>query len=245
MNKHSTVKHSWNDRDVEAHWDRVADIYVEANGKVDEAHCQRFSETMKHLKTFPGMRILNVTSRDCEMDDFIHQREPEAEVIHAEISAGLMRVAAGIRPTVKQVKLESYSQLPFEDGKFDAVISLETLEHVAQPVQFLCELYRVAKPGAPLILSCPPHTSELSYRIFTALFGGHGEGPHRFPRSREVKLMFAETGWNLQEHYGTVLMPVGPWWWQGAWERLLRIFPRLLGEWGIRQFFIASKDKEK
>ena len=237
-------QHPWTDRDVEQHWDSVADIYVDENQKVSDAHNQRFLVTMEQLRLSPGMKILNVTSRDCELDDFIRAAQTEVEVINAEISAGLMNVAAKLRAQAIQVKLESYSQLPFADGEFDAVVSLETLEHVAQPVVFLRELHRVAKSDAQLILSCPPRTSEPGYRVYTALFGGHGEGPHRFPWSGEVKKMLAAAGWELERHFGTVLMPVGPGWWRNGWERVLKALP-FLGELGIRQFFVAHRATEE
>ncbi len=239
--KNMQVTPFWSDSEVEAHWDKVADIYVAENKKVDEAHCQRFVETMKHLNCFANMKVLNITSRDCELDDFIRKVEPTAQITHAEISAKLMEVAANLRPQAKQVKISTYSELPFADGEFDVVVSLETLEHVAEPVKFLQELYRVSKQDAPLILSCPPHTSEFSYQVYTTLFGGHGEGPHRFPRSKEVKSMLTQSDWVLQKHYGTVLLPVGPLFLQRFAEKLLQTLPKLLGEWGIRQFYIAKR----
>ncbi|MEL6384738.1 MAG: class I SAM-dependent methyltransferase [Cyanobacteria bacterium J06626_18] len=42
-------------------------------------------------------------------------------------------------------------RLPFADESFDAVIFAHVLEHMAEPVETLCEMVRVLKPGAPLI----------------------------------------------------------------------------------------------
>jgi cyclopropane fatty-acyl-phospholipid synthase-like methyltransferase len=236
------MKNPWTDREVEAHWDNVADIYVNENDKVKAAHDQRFRESIAHLRLIPGMKILNVTSRDAEADDYINQSIADVQVINAEISSGLMKVAVKLRPSIIQVKLESYSDLPFKDGEFDRVLSLETLEHVAEPLKFLKELYRVSTGDARLVLSCPPATSELPYRAYTALFGGHGEGPHRFLPSKEVKWMFAETKWKLREHKGTVLVPVGPAWLQNIGEKLLsRMQGTFVAELGIRQFYVCEK----
>ena len=164
------------------------------------------------------------------------------EVIHAEISGGLIRVAAQLRPGARQVKLDTYSDLPFENREFDRIISLETLEHVAEPGVFLSELYRVAKPGTTMVLSCPPATSEIPDRVFTRLFGGHGEGPHRFPSSKEVKYKLAEAGWKLTLHRGTVLMPVGPVRLQEASEWIIRKMQKtFISELGIRQFYVCEK----
>ena len=44
--------------------------------------------------------------------------------------------------------------LPFDAGEFDAVLSMETFEHVPQ-LPFVRELARVVKPGGVLVLSTP------------------------------------------------------------------------------------------
>ncbi|MBG0782715.1 MAG: methyltransferase domain-containing protein [Bacteroidales bacterium] len=238
----SDHKNWWSDKDVEAHWDRVASIYVAENNKVKSAHDQRFNESMEHLQLKNAKKLLNVTSRDAEADDFIHRENSDIEVINAEISSGLMAEAAKIRPHIIQQKIETYSQLPFETSTFDRVLSLETLEHAADPLAFLKEMHRVSTIDARLVLSCPPATSELPYQIFTKLFGGHGEGPHRFLPSREVKVMMQKAGWKLLLHKGTVLMPVGPQPLQQFGERIINAFQgSLLAELGIRQFFVCEK----
>lgn len=238
----SDHRNGWLDRDVEAHWDRVASVYVAENNKVKSAHDQRFYESMNHLQLTASPRVLNITSRDAEADDFIKKVNPNAVVVHAEISSGLIAEAARLRPDAKQVKIETYSTLPFDDNSFDRILSLETLEHAADPIAFLMELARVSTADARMVLSCPPATSEIPYRIYTALFGGHGEGPHRFLPSSEVKVMLQKTRWKLLLHKGTVLLPVGPQLIQQFGERLINAFQgSLLSEMGIRQFYVCEK----
>lgn len=235
-------KNSWSDGEVEKHWDKASVIYVSENDKVKDAHDQRFAESMKHLQLFSKCRVLNVTSRDCEANDFIIKNQPDALVVNGEISSGLMEVAKRIRPYVNQVKIETYSKLPFSDEEFDRLLSLETLEHVSDPVAFLKELHRISVPKARLVLSCPPATSEIPYQIFTFLFGGHGEGPHRFLPSKEVKQLFEETGWELLFHKGTVLFPVGPRKLQQTAENIIEKFQgTFISELGIRQFYVCQK----
>jgi ubiquinone/menaquinone biosynthesis C-methylase UbiE len=237
-----TTRNKWTDRDVEAHWDSVAAIYVRENEKVKNTHDQRFRESIRYLELRPGMKILNITSRDAEAGDFIIQEQPSSEVIHAEISAGLMKVAKKLRPAAIQVKLENYSGLPFKDAEFDRVLSLETLEHVSEPLRFLMELHRVSTGDARLVLSCPPATSEIPYRFYTSVFGGHGEGPHRFLPSKEVRWMLSETNWKLLVHKGTILVPVGPAWLQNFGEKIIdRMQGTFIAELGIRQFYVCEK----
>jgi len=235
-------RNTWSDSDVEAHWDSVASIYIEENDKLKDTHDQRFRESVESLKLEEGLKILNVSSRDCEANDYIKAAEDTAEVINVEISSGLINVAQSYRPYVKQLKIDSYSKLPFEDEHFDRVLSLETLEHVEQPLQFLNELRRISKPGARMVLSCPPATSEIPYRVFTCLFGGHGEGPHKFPASRTVKRWLDQTGWKLITHKGTLLVPVGPKFIKNMGEKLIASCQgTFISELGIRQFFVCEK----
>jgi len=235
-------RNSWTDKEVEAHWDRVASVYVAENTKVKHAHDQRFYESMHYLQLEDSHKVLNITSRDAEADDFIKKSNPKVDILNAEISSGLMAVAHHLRPHIRQVKIATYSSLPFDDARFDRILSLETLEHAADPLSFLKELARISTPEARLVLSCPPHTSELPYRIYTALFGGHGEGPHRFLPSAEVKAMLHKSGWKLLMHKGTVLIPVGPLALQNFGEKIInRLQKTWVSELGIRQFYVCEK----
>lgn len=227
---------------MEAHWDRVASIYVAENDKLKDTHDQRFLESVDALELAPANKVINVSSRDCEANDYIIKKEASAEVYNTEISGGLMEEAKKHRPYVKQTKIKTYSELPFEDAFFDRVLTLETLEHVEQPLVFLSELYRVAKPGARMVLSCPPATSEIPYQVFTFLFGGHGEGPHKFPSSKKVKKWLSQSGWKLISHKGTLLVPVGPKFLKNMGEKLISSCQgTFISELGIRQFFVCEK----
>jgi SAM-dependent methyltransferase len=45
--------------------------------------------------------------------------------------------------------------LPFPDASFDAVVSFETIEHIATQEAFLDEVRRVLRPGGIVVVSCP------------------------------------------------------------------------------------------
>lgn len=232
----------WSDTDVEKHWDQVAHVYVKENNKVKDAHDQRFIECMKYIKARNGDKIINISSRDCEANDYLKKKYPNIEVINAEISSKMIEIAREIRPYAEQVKIDTYSVLPFDDNIFDCVISLETLEHVENPIKFLSELHRISTKGARLILSCPPATSEIPYQIYTRIFGGHGEGPHKFLTSNKVIQLLKTTNWNVIVHRGTVLIPIGPKWLRNFGEILIEKFQDTpISEFGIRQFYVCEK----
>jgi SAM-dependent methyltransferase len=46
-------------------------------------------------------------------------------------------------------------RLPFADGSFDTVLSIQVLEHTPQPFQLVAEMARVLKKGGTLILAAP------------------------------------------------------------------------------------------
>jgi SAM-dependent methyltransferase len=46
-------------------------------------------------------------------------------------------------------------RLPFENGRFDAVVSFETFEHVFNLADILAEIYRVTKSSGYLLISIP------------------------------------------------------------------------------------------
>ena len=47
------------------------------------------------------------------------------------------------------------TSLPFEDGRFDALVAGETLEHMPYPTIFLAEIRRVLRPGGIFVGSVP------------------------------------------------------------------------------------------
>jgi SAM-dependent methyltransferase len=68
------------------------------------------------------------------------------DIDHGAASRGLLATSAS---------QASGEDLPFRSECFDSVVSIETLEHVANPARFLDELRRVLRPGGLLVLSTP------------------------------------------------------------------------------------------
>ncbi len=96
-------------------------------------------------------------------------------------------------PTVDVLAVNQ--RLPFQDGVFDAVLSLNVLEHVTDPFTCAAELVRVLKPGGVLYCCIPFLQPEHGYphHYFNAtraglrqLFANWMEPVHTFvPRSGE------------------------------------------------------------
>lgn len=66
-------------------------------------------------------------------------------------------------------RVDLNSILPYETDTFDFVVSVETIEHLENPFQFLREIYRVLKPGGHMIVSTPNVHSFKSRMKYPAL----------------------------------------------------------------------------
>jgi SAM-dependent methyltransferase len=67
-------------------------------------------------------------------------------------------------------KVPPSGELPFAADTFDAVVSIEVIEHVENQFAFMRELARVAKPGAVVIVTTP-NVLNANSRIRTLLSG--------------------------------------------------------------------------
>lgn len=77
-------------------------------------------------------------------------------VVGGDISPNNVRDAraAYLQPGTDFFLLDAH-ELPFKADSFDAVISIETIEHLGKPADFLKECHRILKRDGVLILSTP------------------------------------------------------------------------------------------
>lgn len=103
-------------------------------------------------------------------------------------------------------------ELPFDDERFDAVVSFETLEHLAEHDDLMAEFRRVLKPGGFVLVSSPDkktysddtgfenefHVRELYRDQFEDLLARHFPNFSLFGQ----KLMFNSALWRLDGRPG-------------------------------------------
>lgn len=227
---------------VRAFWDRVAPIYEPANETVGYVHTQRFEKTMEYGNFRSGQRILNIWSRTGNLLPYL-RRIPDLTITNREVSPAMMALAEKKYPTERFSLTDLADLSEFPDGSFDHIISLETLEHTPKPESFLRELHRVLKPGGQLIMSLPPRGFEIPTRIYDRLFHNHGEGPHRFLWSWEVKQLLRSANFQLLSHKPAIILPLSNDTLTRASETILTgLFGKTpLAEFGVRHFYICTR----
>ena len=92
------------------------------------------------LQLRPGMRLLDY---GCGDGYYRTLAPPGVDYVGADL-AGNANASA---------ELNADGTLPFPDAEFDAVLSTQVLEHVAEPHRYLAECHRVLRPGGRMLLS--------------------------------------------------------------------------------------------
>lgn len=107
------------------------------------------------------------------------------------------------RRRVERLVQGSVVELPFADGVFDLVTSLDVIEHVDDDLSALREMRRVLKPGGLLLLTVPAH-------MF--LWSGHDEALHHKRRygGAELRCKVVSAGFNVvrQTSFNSFLFPL-------------------------------------
>jgi SAM-dependent methyltransferase len=140
---------------------------------------------VEFLNVKPGWRVLEVGSGLGILANDVAAAADGVEVFGVELSAAQI-AAAHPQPGVTFKQGDAHS-LDLPDATFDLVYARYLLEHVADPLRVLCEMRRVARPGARVAVCendisllrydppCPAfdHAWDLFAR-FQATLGGNG-----------------------------------------------------------------------
>ncbi len=168
---------------------------------------------LEYLEPLSGKRVLEVA---CGRGGFTSRiASMGAAAFGADFSETALRIAqkkishdgAGARLHLTQTDAQ---KLPYADGSFDIVISCETIEHVADPVSALREMFRVCRVNGSLYLTTPNYFNAMGLYLIYAR-ARHGKRSSKwdqpldhaflFPR---VRRMVRRAGWEIIHSDGTV-----------------------------------------
>ena len=118
-----------------------------------------------------------------------------AHVTGADISLAAVDHARARYASMANVEFRQAdcAALPFTDASFDAVVSFETIEHIAAQEAFLVEVRRVLRPDGLVILSCPNKVEYTDKRGWTNEF--HVRELYRDELAALIAPRFAHAAW--------------------------------------------------
>ncbi len=134
----------------------------------------------------PGLRVLDAgCGTGANLADMEASGRPSLAV---GIDLSLDALVLTRRRGATTVVLGSATRLPFRDGSFDALGCRDVLYTVSDDAGALRELRRVARPGAPLLVTVA---------AFEGLRGEHDEAVHTVRRYRwpELRRKLVDGGW--------------------------------------------------
>jgi ubiquinone/menaquinone biosynthesis C-methylase UbiE len=116
---------------------------------------ERRVQLLDAMGSFRGRRLLDVGSGNGAQTLRLLDRFDE--VVALDVVPEHLEELRSHLPSATNCRTVHYDGrvMPFEDGSFDSVISIETLEHVEDEVQTLAEIQRVLAPQGTLVLSVP------------------------------------------------------------------------------------------
>lgn len=146
------------------------------------SHVANFTGYMAEVMRFfraqpPGLRILDLPAGNGLLADMLRK------IGHEVVSGDINRE----RPDYRYVDMAA--PLPFADAEFDAVICLEGVEHLVNPIQFIGELVRVTRKSGLIVVTTPNVMNFYSRLQF--LFTGV---PYQFNPAAVPKLAPGEVG---------------------------------------------------
>ena len=152
-------------------------------------------------RTLRFRRLLDVA---CGSGYGVSMLSSKGWVVGVDVDEEALRSARQAGPVVAS----DGCRLPFLDGAFDAVVTLETIEHLEHRDEFLAELARVLEPGGSLVLSTPN-------ALYTRPVNGRPHNPFHVFEYTPDQLLRAVRGFDDVRMYGQSLSSrfvISPFW---------------------------------
>jgi 2-polyprenyl-3-methyl-5-hydroxy-6-metoxy-1,4-benzoquinol methylase len=146
------------------------------------------------------MAAKSVFDLGCGNGSVVKRLSKSFEVIGVDYSASGIAEARAAFPGLRFEHRSAYEDLAAEFGQFDAVVSLEVVEHLFDPRTFARRIFDLLRPGGGAVISTPFHgywknialasTGKMDAH-FTALWDG---GHIKFWSVRTLRMLLEEAG---------------------------------------------------
>lgn len=175
--------------EVERHYDSISEDY----GKKINLYCQK--RFLDIVKKFSKGKILEV---GCGTG---HVQSRLKNVVGIDITLSMLK-----KNRNNAVCADAHS-IPFKDEAFDAVYSIDVLEHVQNPGKMIGECRRVLKKDGIIILITPNGGMKTALDIAEKLRLKLPEGPHKFLKFNELEGLVRMSGFKIISAERLVLFP--------------------------------------
>ncbi|HSK92490.1 MAG TPA: methyltransferase domain-containing protein [Candidatus Angelobacter sp.] len=117
-------------------------------------------------------------------------------VVGVDAAPGMLEIARAEVPDVRFVEAD-FGALPFDDGAFDAVLSVHALLFADDQVAVLREWRRVTRQSGRLSLSVPGPDDATPSALYAAVYERHGLASRSgYPTTGSLAAIAEEAGWS-------------------------------------------------
>ncbi len=156
-------------------------------------------------------------------------RQRGFEVAGVDASKEMLEHARANNPDTEILEAD-VEELPFPDGSFDLVLSIEVLRHLPHSARVIHEMGRVLKPGGVCLLTATPLLNLNGYTLINQIAHRRGVGnlarhKQAFHSSGRLRREFMSAGFAPPAIHGVYLGPIN--WVQRLTPHLLPQFLRV------------------
>ncbi len=210
--------HDWKASAIETHSRQARDFAASYESLEQDpfASCFRYSRRRldaildRYLPSAPGPRLLDV---GCGTGHYLSRLQQRGfEVAGIDGSEEMLARARESNPAA-DLRLADVEALPFPDGQFDVVVSIEVLRYLADPRGALAEMARVLRPGGVCLLTATPVLNLNGYYLVNRLAAALPLGDlvrlkQYFTTSGRLRRRLASAGFQEPRIHGVYLGPV-------------------------------------
>jgi len=203
----------WSLTEVGNFWDNL-DEYDDINSTI-YPYKERFKNSKEllfnsNLNNFKPKNCLDIQTRTGNGSIFWKKIFPKLEFVIADFSKNFLKkskINLIERNIIHKDCFVKNFPLPFNDNRFDFVLTYETIEHISNYKIFLSEIARVTKKNGIIILTCPNYSWEIVHFLAAVLNINHSEGPHTFIKKKEIDYEIKKNNLKILNYNTSIFLP--------------------------------------